>query len=163
MLTWLQTAVEVEDDHDEAAQTQGENQPNDFGFPHPECSGATREPSRLLPGFLRERSCFLLERRCLLYHRYEHRCGSLTFAAPPLPVHAWTSSLRWWRYGQEPLSVTGTCLRSERLEPAAPTRCSLGRGHRSAGGRRVGVVSLVNPFLPKHTRFNREFRSDPSK
>lgn len=31
LLTWLQIAVEVEDDHDEASQTQGKNHPNDSG------------------------------------------------------------------------------------------------------------------------------------
>lgn len=55
VLTWLQTAVEVEDNHEETAQTQGKNHPNDFGFPHPECSGR----ARFLPGFLRERGCFV--------------------------------------------------------------------------------------------------------
>lgn len=37
-LTWLPAAVEEEDNHDEAAQTQGERHPDDFGCPHPECS-----------------------------------------------------------------------------------------------------------------------------
>lgn len=35
-LTWLQTAVKVEDDHEEAAQTQGKNQPVHFWFSHAE-------------------------------------------------------------------------------------------------------------------------------
>lgn len=35
-LTWLQTAVKVEDDHEETAQTQGKNQPVHFWFSHAE-------------------------------------------------------------------------------------------------------------------------------
>lgn len=54
------------------------------------------------------------------------------------------------------LSVTGTCLRSEWLEPAALTRCSPARGHRSAYGRRVGgSFHSLTPFSP-NTRVSTE-------
>lgn len=56
-LTWLQTAVKVEDDHEEAAQTQGKNQPVHFWFSHAESwrrgggvggePGDRTEPNRL--------------------------------------------------------------------------------------------------------------------
>lgn len=36
MLTWLPGAVEEEDNHNEAAQTQGERHPGDIWCPHPE-------------------------------------------------------------------------------------------------------------------------------
>lgn len=36
ILTWLQTAVKVEYDHDETSQGQGKNHPDHSGFPHPE-------------------------------------------------------------------------------------------------------------------------------
>lgn len=56
LLTWLQPAVEVEDDHNETSQTQGKDHPSDFGFPHPESLEMTNKPSTILPGSLRKTS-----------------------------------------------------------------------------------------------------------
>lgn len=42
VLTWLQAAVEVNDDHDETAQTHGKHQPHDLLLPHPDSSGVDR-------------------------------------------------------------------------------------------------------------------------
>lgn len=42
VLTWLQAAVEVNDDHDETAQTHGKHQPDDLLLPHPDSSGVDR-------------------------------------------------------------------------------------------------------------------------
>lgn len=39
VLTRLQTAVKVQDDHEETAQTQGKNQPLDVWFSHAESAG----------------------------------------------------------------------------------------------------------------------------
>lgn len=39
MLTCLQAAVKVKDDHQETAQTQGKNQPHDLWFSHAESWG----------------------------------------------------------------------------------------------------------------------------
>lgn len=47
MLTWLEAAVKVKDDHQETAQTQGKNQPDDFWFSHAESWGGPGEPNRL--------------------------------------------------------------------------------------------------------------------
>lgn len=47
VLTWLQTAVKVKDDHKETPQTQGKNQPDHFWFSHAEGSGGPGEPNRL--------------------------------------------------------------------------------------------------------------------
>lgn len=44
MLTWLEAAVKVKDDHQETAQTQGKNQPDDFWFSHAESWGVGGDP-----------------------------------------------------------------------------------------------------------------------
>lgn len=54
LLTWLQAAVEVEDDHDETSQAQGKDHANDFRLPHPQSLEAAEKPGRVLgPGFMR--------------------------------------------------------------------------------------------------------------
>lgn len=58
LLTWLQAAVEVEDDHNETSQAQGKNHPSDFRLPHPQSLETTEQPGRVLgPGFMRSGRC----------------------------------------------------------------------------------------------------------
>lgn len=49
MLTWLQAAVEVNDDHDETAQTHGKHQTDDLLLPHPDSSGVDRRAESTTP------------------------------------------------------------------------------------------------------------------
>lgn len=62
VLTWLQTAVKVKDDHEETAQTQGKNQPLDVWFSHAESAGEAGGGAELTPAG--NKLLF-----CLLYHR----------------------------------------------------------------------------------------------
>lgn len=85
ILTWLQTAVKVEYDHDETSQGQGKNHPDHSGFPHPE--------SLWKPPRSRAQSCQgsgELHGLCRVYFTGRGsidpaRCS--TFAAPYLPGH----------------------------------------------------------------------------
>lgn len=92
MLTWLQAAVEVNDDHDETAQAHGKHQPDDLLLPHPDSSGIDRraggaDSCQGSRWGLRTCLCLRRKRRRLLDHRHEHRRRSLSLAASCLPAH----------------------------------------------------------------------------
>lgn len=157
-LTWLQTAVKVEDDHEEAAQTQGKNQPVHFRVSHAESwrgggpgdrgTGVT-EPNRTDSGWKQTAVLFTLSptkasiRRADLCH-----------------VGACRTSLNARSAGEK--SGIGSASRlAEHLREKPGQTAPPGRSHRrplarlwSAAGKVPGTggeaLLLFNSFLPKH-------------
>lgn len=133
VLTWLQAAPEVEQDHQEAAQEQGEHQTHHFCFSHAESSwggggGGTRRAET------RTKVLFFL-----LDHRQKHGAQALT-SVPSVPagpaLHPWMRSC-----GKN---------RARLHRPGGPTGGHWQWLRWSAGKVPWGVVeagSLFNPFL----------------
>lgn len=154
-LTCLPAAVVEEDNHDEAAQTQGERHPDDIWCPHPECSERGRgdrgaEPT---PATLPATKAFF----CCCWAIYFITDTSIDVARWPvlLPISRYIlgspavmgvrtdagESRRSLLLSQLPKHL---CLPERRPDKVYSVKPSPSIGHRSVYGRRVGDVDGVS-------------------
>lgn len=135
VLTWLQAAVKVQDDHQEAAQAQGKNQPHHFCFSHAEnCGGEAGEPKPLR-----------LETNCSSFYLITDK--SMEPRRWPLSLRVRLCILGYAGCGEEARTETGPDCTARAVPPAA-TENGCGRRLKKFRGGLLRLVHFLTLFSP---------------